>query len=84
MNLKATLKQPAPRDSSRFVSRYLDELLDYGGEPYTRGEIILDMQSQGMTEPEIARWLQGYELGCRARARHARQQTQIKLYVTEK
>lgn len=29
------------------VDRYLNELLDLGGEPCTRAEIIADMQCQG-------------------------------------
>ncbi len=29
------------------VDRYLNELLDFGGEPCTRAEIIADMQCQG-------------------------------------
>jgi hypothetical protein len=66
------LKQPARPNSTRFVSRYLDELIDYGGEPHTRGEAILDMQRSGLPQPCIDRWLQGQELAARIRRRHAR------------
>ena len=61
MNLTTTLKQHAPPDSTRFVARYLNELIDYGGQPYTRAEVILHLQSIGATQPMIDRWLQGYE-----------------------
>jgi hypothetical protein len=69
MKLKTTLKQPAAPDSTRFAARYLDEIIDYGGEACTRADAILDMQSLGMTQPEIDRWLQGHELGRRIRRR---------------
>ena len=37
----------------RPLNRYLNELIDYGGFPYTRAEAILDMQSLGMDQPCI-------------------------------
>lgn len=85
MRLKTIVKQPAPRDSTRFVSRYLDEVIDYGGQPFTRAEAILDMQSIGMTQPEIDRWLQGQEFAARLRARREREANRIgiKLYLPE-
>jgi len=53
--------------ASRHPARYLDELIDYGGEPHTRAEAILHMQSIGATQPMIDRWLQGYEYAQRRR-----------------
>jgi hypothetical protein len=43
-------------------NKYLDELISYGGEPYTRAEAIADMQRIGMDQLSIDRWLQGQEL----------------------
>ena len=40
---------------------------DYGGEPYTRAEAILDMQRTNTPQPCIDRWLQGYEHAQRRR-----------------
>ena len=68
-----------PRDSTRFVDRYLNEIIDYGGEPFTRAEATLDMQSIGMDQPCIDRWLQGYEHGQRLRER--RERVTVKLFV---
>lgn len=70
--IRTRLKQPAHPNPTRFVGRYLDELIDYGGEPYTRAEAILRMQSIGMNQPCIDRWLQGQELASRIRRRHER------------
>jgi hypothetical protein len=53
------------------VQQYLEEVIDYGGEPYTRGEAILHMQSIGLNQSNIDRWLQGYELGQRLRTQRA-------------
>jgi hypothetical protein len=60
--------------------KYLDELIDYGGEPYTRAEAILDMQRSNTPQPCIDRWLQGYEHAQRLRER--RQRITLKLYLT--
>ncbi len=60
--------------------KYLDELIDYGGEPYTRAEAIADMQQSGIDQPCIDRWLQGYEHAQRLRER--RQRITLKLYLT--
>jgi hypothetical protein len=60
--------------------KYLDELIDYGGEPYTRAEVILDMQRSNTPQPCIDRWLQGYEHAQRLRER--RQRITLKLYLT--
>lgn len=57
------------KDNTRFIDKYLNEVLDYGGEPHTRAEIIIDMQSQGIDQPCIDRWLQGYEHAQRRRER---------------
>jgi len=83
MTVQTQIKKTAPRDSTRFVSRYFDEVIDYGGEAATRAEAILDMQSIGLTQPEIDRWLQGYEFGRRLRERHERNRTtlELKLYL---
>jgi hypothetical protein len=56
--------------------KYLDELIDYGGEPHTRAEAILDMQCSNTC---IDRWLQGYEHAQRRRERNQRITT--KLYL---
>ena len=68
MKHKISIKQPTPRSSRNLVARYLEEVIDYGGEPFTRGEAILDMQRLGCTRGAIDRWFQGYELGERLRA----------------
>jgi hypothetical protein len=61
-------------------NRYLDELIDYGGEPYTRAEVILDMQRSNTPQPCIDRWLQGYEHAQRCRER--KQRITLKLYLS--
>jgi hypothetical protein len=68
VKLKIQAKTPSSPDSIRFINRYLGELIDYGGEPCTRAEAILHMQSIGIDQPCIDRWLQGYE-----RAQHLRE-----------
>jgi hypothetical protein len=70
--IRTRLKQPARPNSTRFISSYLDEPIDYGGEPHTRGEAILDMQRSGLPQPCINRWLQGQELAARIRRRRER------------
>ena len=59
----------APKDSTRYLDRYLNELIDFGGELMTRADVIREMQSEGTDRACIDRWLQGYELGQRLRAR---------------
>jgi hypothetical protein len=61
------------------TARYLDELIDYGGEPRTRAEAILHMQSIGATQGMIDRWLQGYEHTQRLSAR--RKHLTVTLYI---
>ncbi len=61
------------------VEHYLNEIIDYGGEPYTRGEVILDMQRIGATQGMIDRWFQGYEHTQRLRERSAQISTRIYL-----
>jgi hypothetical protein len=63
----------------RFINQYLGEIIDYGGEPYTRAEAILHMQSIGIEQPCIDRWLQGNELAQRLHER--RQHIILKLYL---
>ena len=46
-------------------NKYLDELIDYGGIPTTRAEVIADMQSTGTPQSLIDRWLQGQEHAAR-------------------
>ncbi len=70
MKLKIRVKRLARRDSARFIDRYFNEIIDYGGLPCTRGEAVLDMQRMGLTQPMIDRWLQRYELAQRLRERH--------------
>jgi hypothetical protein len=53
----------------RVTNKYLNEVIDYGGEPFTRAEAILDMQRIGATQGMIDRWLQGYEYTQRLRER---------------
>ena len=79
MKLATRLKQPARPDSQTFVSRYLDEIIDYGGLPCTRAEAILDMQQMGLTQPEIDRWLQGNELAKQLRERRQRIRLSVSL-----
>jgi hypothetical protein len=67
------------KDRNRFIDKYLGKIIDYGGEPYTRAEAILHMQSIGMDQPNIDRWLQGNEFGQRLRER--RQRIIVKLYL---
>ena len=59
--------------------KYLDKFIDYGGEPYTRAEAILDMQRSNTPQPCIDRWLQGYEHAQRRRERN--QPITTKLYL---
>ncbi len=59
MKLETRIKRPAPPDSTSFVDRYFNEIIDYGGLSFTRAEAILDMQQIGLTQPMIDRWLQG-------------------------
>jgi len=66
----------------RLIDRYLNEVIDYGGEPYTRAEVILDMQQRGIDQPCIDRWLQGNEHAQRRRERRARITTRLYLQTT--
>lgn len=77
MKRPTALKQPAPLDSTRYIDRYLNEMIEYGGYLMTRGEVIADMQSTGTPQGCIDRWLQGQELAARIRARHERLTTQV-------
>jgi hypothetical protein len=52
-------------------NRYLDEVILYGDESYTRAEAILGMQRLGVTRGMIDRSLQGYE-----HAQHLRERSQ--------
>ncbi|QMV19977.1 hypothetical protein GOB94_15770 [Granulicella sp. 5B5] len=61
----------------RYLDRYLNELIDYGGIPTTRAEVILDMQRAGNPQPVIDRWLQGQEYAAILRARQNRITTRI-------
>ena len=58
------------------VEKYLNEIIDYGGEPYTRAEAILDMQRMGVPQSGIDRWFQGYELGKRLQAEREARSTE--------
>lgn len=66
----------------RPLDRYLNELIDYGGLPATRAEVILDMQRAGHPQPAIDRWLQGQELAAELRARRERIRTRIVLHTS--
>jgi hypothetical protein len=57
-----TNKPPKPR---RGVDAYMNEMVSYGGLNMPRYEMIRDLQSQGLTQPQIDRYLQGHELGAR-------------------
>jgi len=65
------------------INKYLDELIDYGGEPYTRVEAVLDMQRMGATQAMIDRWLQGYEHAQRLRERRSRITSRLYLQITK-
>lgn len=56
-------RTPAPRESQRFIDHDLNELISFGGLPYTRGEAIVQMQRQGHDPRCIDRWLQGCDDG---------------------
>ena len=62
---------------SPYLDRYLNELIDYGGEPYTRGEVIAEMQAEGIPQPMIDRWLQGQELMAQIQRRRSAIQTRV-------
>ena len=66
----------------RPIDHYLNEVIDYGGIPHTRAEVILDMQQRGIDQPCIDRWLQGYEHAQRRRERRARITTRLYLQTT--
>jgi len=53
----------------RPFNRYLDELIEFGGEPYTRGAVIATMRAEGTPERLIDCWLQGQELMARLHRR---------------
>jgi hypothetical protein len=82
VKLKTTTNQRAPKDSTTFVSKYLNEMIDYGGSPLTRSEVILDMQRDGCSQAMIDRWFQGYELAQRIQLRC--QRLQVKLHLGAK
>jgi len=63
----------------KYIDRYLNEIIDYGGIPCTHAEAILHMQSIGMDQPCIDRWLQGQELAQRIRQR--RERISFKIYL---
>jgi len=62
---------PAKLTPVRALNKYLDEIIDYGGYPHTRAEVIADMQQSGTPQPCIDRWLQGQEHAQRLRERKA-------------
>ena len=70
------------KDSTRFIERYRNELIDYGGTLCTRAEVILDMQNTGATPKMIDRWFQGYELMQKLRRR--REAVTVKLYLRQR
>jgi hypothetical protein len=51
-------------------NKYLDEIIEYGGEPMTRGAVIAEMQSRGTPQTLIDHWLQGQELAADLRPQH--------------
>lgn len=56
------------------VDAYMNEIIDYGGEDYTRAEVIRDMQRMGYGPRDIDLWFIGYEVGQEmAEKRRARQ-----------
>ena len=82
MKLRIYARQPAQRESTRPIHRYLNELIDYGGIPNTRAEVIVDMQQRGIDQPCIDRWLQGNELAQRIRERRTPITTCFDLHTT--
>jgi hypothetical protein len=52
-----------------YLDEYLSEIISYGGIPYTRGAVIAEMQSEGIEQVCIDRWLQGQEFAARLEAR---------------
>ncbi len=75
------MKPRSPRMSP--TDRYLNELLDFGGEAATRAEIIADMQRQGTPQGLIDRWLQGQEFAAQLARRRAQVTTRVVLKPTE-
>ena len=67
--MKIFASSPVLKDSTRYLDTYLNELIDFGGEWMTRADVIRTMQAEGTDRACIDRWLQGYELGQRIRAR---------------
>jgi hypothetical protein len=54
------------------VARHLAEPINYGGELLTRGEVMQRLRDDGATPAMADRWMQGYELMQRIRARSAK------------
>ena len=50
------------------VQEYMNEIINYGGIPTPRWEVIQHMQSIGGTQQMIDRWFQGYEYSRRKSA----------------
>lgn len=42
---------------------YMNEVVNYGGIPTTRADVIRDLQSRGFTVQEVSRYMQGLDLG---------------------
>ena len=51
-----------PPRRKTFVDRYLDELVEYGGEMWRRIDVIRDLKRCGLDDRCIDRYLQGMEL----------------------
>lgn len=58
-----------PARAKTFADRYLDEKLEYGGEWWSREDIIRDLRRMNVPDRSIDRWLQGAEH--RKRSGHA-------------
>ncbi len=74
----------APQDSTRYLDKYLNELIDFGGDLMTRAEVIRTMQAEGTDRACIDRWFQGYELGQRLRARREGRELKLILKPTNR
>ena len=48
------------RPKETAIGKYLNELVNFGGTPTTRGGVISILQSEGFTQREIDYWFIGY------------------------
>ena len=64
-----SLRSANPKPRRTTATGYLNDLFDYGGVMRPLGDIIKDLQSRGVNQGLIDRYIQGLEAGRRARKR---------------